>query len=59
MNSAPARPTKLSSAQPAKVLTAQHTEIYEMTSSNAVPTVAKGVEKMNARGRCYLLVIAR
>lgn len=58
MNNNIPRPKKASSAELAKLLTAQHSLIYELNRANAVPTVAKIVGEMRFRARYYLLAIA-
>jgi hypothetical protein len=52
-----AKPKKASPTELARLLTAQHAQIYELTSTNAVPTVAKVCAAMKPRERYYLLSI--
>jgi hypothetical protein len=57
MNHNIAKPKKASPAELAKLLTAQHAQIYELTPTNAVPAVAKVAGEMKPRGRYYLLSV--
>jgi ABC-type glycerol-3-phosphate transport system substrate-binding protein len=57
MNNSIAKPRKPSAAELAKLLTAQHAQIYELTATNAVPTIAKAVSEMKPRERYYLLAV--
>jgi hypothetical protein len=57
MNNNVARPKKVSSAELAKLLTARHAQIYELTTLNAVPTVAKVTGDKRPRQRHYLLSV--
>jgi hypothetical protein len=57
MNNNIARPKKASSAELAKLLTAQHALIYELNGANAVPTVAKLTAEKRPRQHHYLLSV--
>ena len=52
-----ARPRKLDPTELAKLLTASHTQIYDLTAVNAVPTAAKVTAEKRARQRYYLLSV--
>jgi len=56
MNSA-ARPKKLTNADLAKLLTAQRAELYELTPTNAVATVATVTATKRPRQVHYLLSV--
>ena len=56
MNSA-ARPRKVTTIELAKLLTAQRAELYELTPTNAVLTVAKVTAEKRPRQRHYLLSV--
>jgi hypothetical protein len=57
MNNNIARPKKVTPTELAKLMTAQRAEIYDLTSTNAVATVAKVTAEKRARQRHYLLSI--
>jgi hypothetical protein len=57
MNNNIVRPKKVTSTELAKLLTAQRVEIYELTPTNAVPTVAKVSARKRPRQRHYLLSV--
>ena len=56
MNAA-ARPKKVTATELAKLLTAQTAELYELTPTNAVLTVAKVTAEKRPRQRHYLLSV--
>jgi hypothetical protein len=51
------RPKKLTNADLAKLLTAQRAELYALTPTNAVATVATVTAKKRPRERHYLLSV--
>lgn len=57
MNHNIARPKKITPTELAKLMTAQRAEIYELTATNAVPTVAKVTGEKRARRSQYLLSV--